>query len=479
MDIEFPFVRCFPKHNRCTDAAAGSVYYLANFVGDLEEVACSVLTDENTTIYVACGDFREKYGYIFPVGPIEIWNSKEAMLAWADKMIWFSFLIRSHENEGACWFSKDISTGSWHDYTFLPNWDERFGNSSQSFVWVLLKNRGRIWPVHIVHNQFGEGWADFWDSHKLRRGFKLVFGCERSWIFDVVVLKTNLEPMYYGWSTTTHDELQESSLMPYVADDFGTPSYLRTSCLPSIMLTKDNMMQFGYNCGSEKCIFKAKIKKLLPNSLEGNSKGSTYWFPNYVYSQAINKKVWSGRVRGCGFGPTPKSSRSTCNDFPRFNVADEEERMRDKQTIRELQDKVQSQAAEMSTLKEQMDIVMRHAGLQVFGKRFRDLFHDAGVNEIFQHMRNKWWDVPRINNQVDRSSLELFFNALNLQPLDFLLVTAFDATDVNVILFTAIELLDKLNWKGLLRNALPFPGVHMVEREWSCRTNVALNLFGN
>ncbi|KAF7127014.1 hypothetical protein RHSIM_Rhsim11G0171400 [Rhododendron simsii] len=130
---------------------------------------------------------------------------------------------------------------------FLPDWDERFGNSSQSFVWVLLKNRGRIWPIHVVHNQFGEGWADFWDSHKLRR--------ERSWIFDFIVLKTNLEPMYYGWSTTTH-KVHESSLMPYVDDNFGTPSYLRTSCLPSIMLTKDNMMQFGYNCGSRKCIFK-------------------------------------------------------------------------------------------------------------------------------------------------------------------------------------------------------------------------------
>ncbi|XP_058201098.1 uncharacterized protein LOC131315890 [Rhododendron vialii] len=111
--------------------------------------------------------------------------------------------------------------------------------------------------------------------------------------------------------------------------------------------------------------FKAKIKELLPNSLEGNSKGSIYWSPNDVYSQMINKKEWSGRVRGCGFGPTPKSSGSTCNDFPQFNVADEEEKMRDKQTIRELQDKVQSQAAEMSTLKERMAIVMRHAGLQV------------------------------------------------------------------------------------------------------------------
>ncbi|XP_058192142.1 uncharacterized protein LOC131309543 [Rhododendron vialii] len=71
----------------------------------------------------------------------------------------------------------------------------------------------------------------------------------------------------------------------------------------------------------------------------------------------------------------------------------------------------------------------------VFGKHFRDFFHDVGVNEIFLHMRNKWWAVPRINNWVDRPSLALFFNALNLEPLDFVLVTVFDATDVNVIVF--------------------------------------------
>ncbi|XP_058212781.1 uncharacterized protein LOC131324717 [Rhododendron vialii] len=209
---------------------------------------------------------------------------------------------------------------------FLPDWDERFDNSSKSSLWILLRNRGKIWPVHVTHNQFGEGWADFWDDHKLRRGFKLVFGCERSWIFDVIVLMTNLEPLYYSWSTTTQ-EFQESSLMPFVIDDLGTQRHLRTSCFPSMMSIKDNIMQFGYDCASGKCIYK------------------------------------------------------------------------------------------------------------VFGKRFRDFFHDAGVNEIFLHMRNKWWAVPGINNRVDRPSLALFFNAMNLEPLDFVLVTAFDATDVNVIVF--------------------------------------------
>ncbi|KAF7123863.1 hypothetical protein RHSIM_Rhsim12G0075400 [Rhododendron simsii] len=224
--------------------------------GDIEEVASSLLLDENTVVYEACADFQEK-----------------------------------------------------------------------SSLLILLRNGKKIWPVHVVHNQFGDGWADFWDSHKLRRGFKLVFGCERTWIFDVVVLMTNLEPLYYHWSTTAH-EFQESSLMPFVIDDLGTPGHLRTSCLLSTMSTKDNIMQFGYDCGSGKCIFRE------------------------------------------------------------------------------------------------------------FGKRFRDYFRDAGDYDIFLHMRNRWWAVSIINNRVDRPGLAHFFKALNLQPLDFLLVTAFDGGDVNVIVFT-------------------------------------------
>ncbi|KAI8543805.1 hypothetical protein RHMOL_Rhmol08G0247400 [Rhododendron molle] len=204
MDIELPFVRGFPKPKRCTDGTARTVYYLANIIGDLQEVASSLSGHRNTIVYEACADFREKYGHIFPVGSITVWDSVEAMLRWADKMIWFSFLIRSHER------------------------------------------------------------------------------------------------------------------------------HLRTSCFPSTMSTKQNIMQFGYYCGSGKCMFKA------------------------------------------------------------------------------------------------------------FGKQFRDFFRYAGADahEVHLRMRNRWWTVPRINNRADRASLGLFFNALNLGPLDFLLVTAFDATDVNVIVFT-------------------------------------------
>ncbi|KAH7866369.1 hypothetical protein Vadar_019441 [Vaccinium darrowii] len=99
--------------------------------------------------------------------------------------------------------------------------------------------------------------------------------------------------------------------------------------------------------------------KSQPNSLEHTSKGSIFWSPNDVYSQVITKKERPGRRRGCGFGPTSKSSNSTSNDSVSFNVVDEEERMRDKETIRKLEETVQAQTREMSTLKEQVAFLMR------------------------------------------------------------------------------------------------------------------------
>ncbi|KAI8568682.1 hypothetical protein RHMOL_Rhmol02G0219300 [Rhododendron molle] len=177
----------------------------------------------------------------------------------------------------------------------------------------------------------------------------------------------------------------------------------------------------------------AKIKELLPNSLEGNSKGSIYWSPNDVYSQAINKKEWSGHVRGCGFGPTPKSSRSTCNDFPRFNVADEEERMRDKQTICELQDKVQSQAAEMSTLKEQMAIVMRHNGLQALVKvwRWPGAFRSTpALATAREHSVGKNYVIPVLKTAGKESAGVRLFGPANMQ-LRSILKKGFDGSENN------------------------------------------------
>ncbi|KAH7835012.1 hypothetical protein Vadar_022043 [Vaccinium darrowii] len=118
------------------------------------------------------------------------------------------------------------------------------------------------------------------------------------------------------------------------------------------------------------------LLKSRPNSLEGNSKGSIYWSQNDIYSQVITKKERHGRRCGCGFGYTAKSNNLTFNGPLSFNVVDEQERMRDKETVSKLEetvqaqaDEMQAQAREMSTLKEQVALLMRLmpgvTGLQV------------------------------------------------------------------------------------------------------------------
>ncbi|KAI8561065.1 hypothetical protein RHMOL_Rhmol04G0307400 [Rhododendron molle] len=179
------------------------------------------------------------------------------------------------------------------DLMFLPDWDERFGNSSISSIWILLKNRGKVWPVHVIHNQLGDGWPEFWDSHKLRSGFKVVFGCERSWIFDVVVLMHNLEPVRnYKWSTTAH-ELQESSLMPYVVEEFGTPITEVFTTGGEKSTTEKGSIGHRFWVDKVNAGLKTRRKlQLLPISDEENSvdKGSPARFSGLVDSEPSNVK---------------------------------------------------------------------------------------------------------------------------------------------------------------------------------------------
>ncbi|KAI8571526.1 hypothetical protein RHMOL_Rhmol01G0126600 [Rhododendron molle] len=179
------------------------------------------------------------------------------------------------------------------------------------------------------------------------------------------------------------------------------------------------------------------IKGLMesqPNGWEGNSKGSIFWAQDDIYSQVIPTKKWHGRVPGCGFGPTPKSSGSTCSNSPRFIVADEEERMRDKETIHKLEDKVHAQAveistlkeqvAEMSTLKEQVAFMMRHmpelTGLQV--RNGCNGPSDQASPHAHQRSSHASHDIE-CSNGVSAAVNVMGSNAITVQFLPLLLVS--------------------------------------------------------
>ncbi|KAF7128066.1 hypothetical protein RHSIM_Rhsim11G0031600 [Rhododendron simsii] len=97
---------------------------------------------------------------------------------------------------------------------------------------------------------------------------------------------------------------------------------------------------------------------------EGRTKDVTMRYP-------ANTPVWkSFDSKHKDFATEPCNVRlGIASDSPRFNVADEEERMRNKETIRKLEDKGQAQEVEINNLKEQVAFVMRYmpeiTGLQV------------------------------------------------------------------------------------------------------------------
>ena len=69
--------------------------------------------------------------------------------------------------------------------------------------------------------------------------------------------------------------------------------------------------------------------ELQPSSSQENSKGCIVWSHDDIYSQVMGKER-HGRVRGLGFGPTPKSTGSTSKSCERLRMV-EEERTKDKQ----------------------------------------------------------------------------------------------------------------------------------------------------
>lgn len=73
------------------------------------------------------------------------------------------------------------------------------------YYWVLLKSGWRVFPIHVVHNKVVKGWVEFWFAHKLRSKFRLLFGAERKWVFDVVILDEEYNRIDYDWVTVNNE----------------------------------------------------------------------------------------------------------------------------------------------------------------------------------------------------------------------------------------------------------------------------------
>ncbi|KAH7852913.1 hypothetical protein Vadar_030874 [Vaccinium darrowii] len=237
MDLPTPFVRCHYQRHDYNSERNGGIYSLVTACGRLEEVAFSESLGSDPLIYYASPRFVAKFGPILPVGGAQEWLYKREMDVWISKMIFFSFLPLTFENDEVLWLVKEITTTSVDDQLMPAGLEDLFEVYNRN-VWVLFKSGAQVWPVQIVDNHFEAGWDNFCRDHRLRPGFKLVLGSERKWIFDVIILNESLERVSYHWNVVHHHLVNPHP--PSVA--------ISTSCLPSVMFSDEYVFEFGYVC---------------------------------------------------------------------------------------------------------------------------------------------------------------------------------------------------------------------------------------
>lgn len=133
----------------------------------------------------------------------------------------------------------------------------------------------RIWPVEVIDQRFGDGWDKFRSVHQLKPGFKVIFACERKWIFHTVILDENDQEVRFHLSGPNmhcqqlHPPLGRCAAMLVVCSLLSGKSLLkvglfsnlrlcygsiccfvlaglRTSCLPSSISHEQTVLQFGH-----------------------------------------------------------------------------------------------------------------------------------------------------------------------------------------------------------------------------------------
>lgn len=71
--------------------------------------------------------------------------------------------------------------------------------------WVLLRSGWRVFPVRVVNNKIDKGGIEFWAAHELQSKYTLLFGAERKWVFDVVILDEQYKRVQYSWASVDNE----------------------------------------------------------------------------------------------------------------------------------------------------------------------------------------------------------------------------------------------------------------------------------
>ncbi|KAI8534344.1 hypothetical protein RHMOL_Rhmol10G0082700 [Rhododendron molle] len=231
MVVDAPFVRWdIIRHNSAGSTRAG-VYYLETAQGDRVVCAVAIPCEGNRMTYRPYDSFLEDY--LLPSACVLECNFRFQLAKWLDGIVYYSFLQYSEEGIGSCWHFACVGPADIAQR--LPLGLRRYFLASASAAWILVLHGYRIWPVQIVDQRFGDGWNEFRAAHQLKPGFKVIFACERKWIFHTVILDENDREVRFHWSGPN---VHRRQLHP--------PRALRTSCLPSCISSEGTVLQFGH-----------------------------------------------------------------------------------------------------------------------------------------------------------------------------------------------------------------------------------------
>lgn len=80
----------------------------------------------------------------------------------------------------------------------------------------MIRHGNRVWPILVVGRlMFNNTWDEFCDFHGLKIGYRVVFACERRWVFNTFLFNENGEQMTYNW-TDPADAFQQLYPVPGV-----------------------------------------------------------------------------------------------------------------------------------------------------------------------------------------------------------------------------------------------------------------------
>ncbi|KAI8551265.1 hypothetical protein RHMOL_Rhmol06G0172100 [Rhododendron molle] len=233
MVVSAPFVRWDIITYGSGACAREGVYYLETTAGERVICAIAIPCEGNHMRYMPVDSFVADYRALLPSGSTLEWNFRFQLAAWLDGIVYYSFLHYSEEGVGNCWHFLPISLDGVAQR--LPVGLRRQFLPSAGVTWILVVHGYRIWAVDVIDQRFGGGWDEFGAVHELRPGFKVIFACERKWIFHTIILDQNDREVRFHWSGVNMHRRQ-----------LHAPHALRTSCLPSLVSHEGTVLKFGY-----------------------------------------------------------------------------------------------------------------------------------------------------------------------------------------------------------------------------------------